>query len=451
VHANPDPLQLQNTERYYYSMPFPTLTDYDCVLSLFNPNAERSTGEIALNDPRGRKIAALRYDLKPHASLIFHLNTGRLVSDPGRAFRETERASSSKLNSSAVLSAPSQSHPSRSSASAAAPSAEHGLLAVTNDEGTAKSFGYLLIKQHARERFSVEHPIHQGLFKPRPAAVPLDAAGQFKAKNVLYSPLIFRAKRVGAITLETRCYLGAGLPLEEALWLYPYLVDTEGKIVWSAMADTKLASQLSKAQAERNLIRLTAGQSCALDFAQLAVQSGFSGGIGLAVSPDSTHTLMKIEVRVPEWGAHAFTHFRPGLRSARLYQQPKERDGLATDYIVSGARLVKGKQGVEHDEMIGVMSLDDKEIAARPRLELFGPQGLIKRLELGALPAFGCRHYLLSELLPEEANYERLSLRLLDERATLVMSALHLDHRRRDIALDHGSDRFSTFIDYGCQ
>jgi hypothetical protein len=22
---------------------------------------------------------------------------------------------------------------------------------------------------------------------------------------------------------------------------------------------------------------------------------------------------MKVEVRVPEWGAHAFTHFRPGF------------------------------------------------------------------------------------------------------------------------------------------
>jgi len=31
------------------------------------------------------------------------------------------------------------------------------------------------------------------------------------------------------------------------------------------------------------------------------------------------------------------------------------------------------------------------------------------------------------------------------------MSAVHLDHERRDLALDHGSDRFSTFLDYGCQ
>jgi hypothetical protein len=41
-------------------------------------------------------------------------------------------------------------------------------------------------------------------------------------------------------------------------------------------------------------------------------------------------------------------------------------------------------------------------------------------------------------------------LRLVDENATLVMSVLHLDNVRRDIALDHGSDRFSTFHEYDC-
>jgi hypothetical protein len=31
------------------------------------------------------------------------------------------------------------------------------------------------------------------------------------------------------------------------------------------------------------------------------------------------------------------------------------------------------------------------------------------------------------------------------------MSTVHLDYLRRDLALDHGSDRFSTFLDYGCR
>ena len=34
VHANPDPVQLQNSEGYYYSMPFPPLSEYESVLNL---------------------------------------------------------------------------------------------------------------------------------------------------------------------------------------------------------------------------------------------------------------------------------------------------------------------------------------------------------------------------------------------------------------------------------
>jgi hypothetical protein len=43
-----------------------------------------------------------------------------------------------------------------------------------------------------------------------------------------------------------------------------------------------------------------------------------------------------------------------------------------------------------------------------------------------------------------------LTLRLIDKRATLLMSVMHLDYVRRDSLLDHGSDPFSTFCDYGC-
>src|SRR6266508_1957639 len=41
VHANPDPLQWQRPDSFFYSMPFPPLEQYECVFSLFNPNAER--------------------------------------------------------------------------------------------------------------------------------------------------------------------------------------------------------------------------------------------------------------------------------------------------------------------------------------------------------------------------------------------------------------------------
>ncbi len=421
IHANPDPLQWQNTDSYFYSMPFPG--GYECVFSLFNPNNDRSAGEIAVFDSLGKRLAGQRYDLKPHASLLFDLQSGKTISAPW----SSEKMLSGDRN---------------------------GLIAVVNDQGTAKSFGYLMIRRGEQKRFSVEHPIHQSVFKQKPAVAPFDDKNQFKAKNVLYTPLLFRKHKVGNLTLESRFYLGAGLPLEESLWLYPFAVDGKGEVVWSALEDKKLAAALPR-QTERGVIRLNANQSCALDFNQLSISPDFTaGGLGVAVSPDTNHTLMKVEVRVAEWGAYAFTHFRPGLRSARLYQKPKERGGLATDYIASGARVVKTKTAVRFDELIGVINIDDQGLEANPSLELFSSRGLVTRLSLGAIPPFACRHFLLSELLanliPGEVSYEPLSLRLTDERATLLMSVLHLDHERRDIALDHGSDRFSTFLDFVC-
>ncbi|MFN8002645.1 MAG: hypothetical protein U0X75_16690 [Acidobacteriota bacterium] len=173
--------------------------------------------------------------------------------------------------------------------------------------------------------------------------------------------------------------------------------------------------------------------------------------MAVAVAPDTTHTLLKAEVRIPEWNAYAFTHFRPGLRSARSYQKAKPRGGLATDYIVSGARLVKTKSILHFDEVLAVLNIDDQGLEASPVVELFDARGLLKRLPLGKIAPFACRHFVLSELLSGDAQYETMSLRLIDEHATLLMSVIHLDHQRRDLALDHGSDRFSTFFDYGCQ
>jgi hypothetical protein len=409
-------LEWQNTTSFFYSMPFPSLNEYDCLFSLFNPYNQPSAGEIVLHHPLGQRVQSLRYELKPHRSLLFHLNSGAFVNDPWATKSTTTKW------------------------------AGNGLLATINDEGTAKSFGYLMIRQPAQKRFSVEHPIHQGVFKPKPAPPPFDEKEQFKAKNVLYSPLVFRGKKLGGVTLESRVWLGTGLPLEESLWAYPFAVDATGEVVWSAMTDDKLQTQVPASQCERKILRLAAGQSCGLDFAKLSVATGFSGGLAVAVSPDTTHTLLKVEVRVPEWNAHAFTHFRPGLRSARSYQKPKERGGLATDYITAGARLMPN----QFDEILGVINIDDQGIEGEPTLEVFTSRGLVARAKLGAIPPFACRHFLLSELVKEQFKSETLNLRLVDERATLLMSTLHLDYTRRDLALDHGSDRFSTFLDYGC-
>lgn len=426
VHANPDPRQWQNTESFYYSMPFPALNEYDCMFSLFNPNDKPSAGELMLHDPLGKRLVTQPYALNPHASLFFDLNTRNLCNDPLT--------------------------PVKSAANAAQ---THGLLAVTNRAGTAKSFGYLMIRRGATKtgpaRFSVEHPIHQGVFNPKPVPAPFDDQQQFKARNVLYSPLLFNAKRFGPLTLSTRVYVGAGLPLEETQWLYPFAVDGAGEAIWSGLNDAKLPKAVPPNQTERGVLKLSAGQSCQLDFSQLELPRAFAGGLALAVTPDISHTMMKVEVRVHEWNAFAFTHFRPGLRSARLYQKSNHRDGLATDYITSAARLVKTASEIKRDELIAVINIDDQGLEAQPVLELFNPQGLVKRLALGNVPPFACRHYLLSDLMPGAANSETLSLRLIDDRATLLMSVIHLDHQRRDLALDHGSDRFSTFQDFTCQ
>ena len=438
VHANPDPLQWQNTEGFYYSMPFPPLAEYDCAFSLFNPYDTRSAGNIVLNDCRGQKLINLPYDLKPHASLLLALNTGNLLSEATQVFG-VPGATTSKTSFKSEL---NHSLPPLTT--------NGGMLAVTNMPGTQKSFGYLLIRKAGRPRFSVEHPIHQGVFTPRPAAKPFDAAGKFVAKNVLYSPLLFRAKRVGDITLESLFHFTTGLPLEASLWLNLFATDNKGEVAWLSATDRNLSSMIGATNIQQGAVCLNAGQSCVLDFSRLNLQPGFGGGLALAVAPDTTHTLMKVEVRVPEWGAHAFTHFRPGLRSARSYQKPKQRGGFATDYITSGARLEKRNGRKVFDELIGIMNIDDQGIEGRPVLELFDSHGLITRIQLGSVPAFATRHFLVSELIDGLPKADALTLRLIDERATLLMSALHLDYLRRDIALDHGSDRFSTFLDYGC-
>jgi hypothetical protein len=230
----------------------------------------------------------------------------------------------------------------------------------------------------------------------------------------------------------------------------PFITDAEGSLAWQVTNETKLPASIGANQIDQGIVKLGGMQSCIFDCAQLPLPQTFSGGLSLAVAPTTNHTLMKVEMSVREWGAHAFTHFRPGLQSARGYQTPKARGGLATDYIVSGARLEQNGKRSVRDEVIGVINIDDKGIAGHPTLEVFSGGGLQARIELGEVPGFACRHYLLSELSSGRIGPHDLSLRLVDERATLLMSVVHLDYVRRDLALDHGSDRFSTFNDYSC-
>ena len=159
---------------------------------------------------------------------------------------------------------------------------------------------------------------------------------------------------------------------------------------------------------------------------------------------------MKVEVTVSPWDAHAFTHFRPGLRSARMYQQSKPRGGLSTDYIVTNARVETGGARFRRDEIVCVINIDDKGTTGEPALEVFSSEGLIERIKIGKVAPFGCAHLLLSQIIGKQAFERDLTLRLIDERATMLMYQVHVDFARKDIALDHRSDRFSTFQEFDC-
>jgi hypothetical protein len=427
VHANPDPWEWKQPRSFFYSMPFPPLEQYECVFSLFNPNNERSAGTITLHSEAGEKLKELPYDLPAHASLLVNLRRGEFVNDFAGAFVLNRREHANSLLT---------------------PSG--GTLAIVNQPGSTKSFGYLLIKRAGSARFSVEHPIHQPPFKLSKTPAPFDATGRFKPKNILYTPLVFHAKQIGGVTLETRFHLSSGAPIEEFLWAKPFIGDAQGGIAWQAADKTPLPATISPNQIERETIKLGGMQSCTFAAADLLLPKTFSGGMSLAVAPTTNHTLIKVELRVREWGAHAFTHFRPGLQAARGYQASAPRGELATDYIACGARLEQRGGKNVRDEIVAVINIDDKALTGHPSLEVFASGGLLAKIELGEIPAYATRHYLLSELASGKIGPHDLTLRLVDEHATLLMSVVHLDYVRRDLSLDHGSDRFSTFNDYGC-
>jgi hypothetical protein len=430
VHANPDPLQWQRADSFFYSMPFPPLTEFDCLYAIFNPYTAQSTGEIALYNSQGKKLKELSFDLGPHSSGLLDLTRGEFVSSVqnglGRGLDESPRTQETPITT------------------------DGGTIAVTNRQGTVKNFGYMLILPKSGRGFTVEHPIHQAPFAPVKTKPPFDASGKLKAKNIFYTPLMFRSKKIGGITLESRFHFSSGAPLEENLWLSPFITDADGKIAWQPSDKNGLPASIAANQIENGAIKLGGQQSCVFDCSQIGLPKGFSGALSLAISPNSNHTLMKVQLTIPEWSVHGFTHFRPGLQSARSYQKPLPRDGLGTDYITCGARLERSGRKVLRDEIIAVVNIDDKAIAGDPNLEIFTSKGLFARIPLGDVPPFAGRHYLLSELVSGKIDGDYMTLRLVDAQATLLMSLVHLDRVRRDIALDHGSDRFSTFQDFTC-
>jgi len=424
VHANPDPLEWFAPRSFFYSMPFPAQSNYDSIFGIFNPYDSPSRGKLTIYDPLGATLKELALDLPNHSSCFYDLAAGRFVDAETDLFSRRAK-------------------PDRPIG------ADGGTVAVINDDNSVKNFGYLLIKGKKRESFSIDHPIHQSPYNPLPSERPIDERGRLKAKNVLYTPLAFNSKSFGGVTLSTKFHLSSGAPVEEYLWMSPFITDSAGEVVWAVNSESDLPSSFSKKQVNKGVIRLGQCQSCILDSATLKLPDEFAGSFSLAVRSFANHTLMKVEVIVPEWDAHAFTHFRPGIASARAYQKPTQRGGIVTDYITTGAHLERNGAKVVRDEIIAVMNIDDKGAIGHPTLEVFSRNGLESRIPLTTVPAMGCAHFVLSEIF-SVSNKSDLTLRLVDDAAALLMSIVHIDHRRRDIALDHGSDRFSTFQEFDC-
>jgi hypothetical protein len=83
---------------------------------------------------------------------------------------------------------------------------------------------------------------------------------------------------------------------------------------------------------------------------------------------------------------------------------------------------------------------------------LFGASGLAAEKTLDAFPPLACRHLLVSELFPgaQSDPAAPFTVRMQVPEALMIVSALHLDYERRDLALEHRSDRHSTFQDFKC-
>lgn len=427
VHAHPAaPAQARG--RFFYSMPFPALGEYHCAFILFNPSEDDSQGVVRLTEPAGQTLGERRYKLRPHETIFYAMEELRVVDTPGEAL-----------------------------AMAAAPRnglSKGGVVSVTNDT-EAVPFAYTMIKGREGKIFSVEHPLHFADMPVKPArATPYGPNRSFPAEALLYTPLLFTGKRFGGVELESRVYLSSSRWREEALWLMPFATDEKGMIAWVSNRDDRFPERVEPVSAcEQGLLKLGPFHSCRLDARRLPLEPNFSGGFGVATIPPTSHSLMKVEVRAKNWGKAAFTHFRPGGQFHKRYRTVAERGGLATDYIVSGCQVRGSAANRKYDCLLAILNIEFEEgRTASPKIQLFGSSGLMAEKALGDFSPLACRHVLLSELFPElqtEPGHP-LSIRMMDATAMIVMSVIHLDYEKPDLAMDHGSDRHSTYLDYGC-
>ena len=162
----------------------------------------------------------------------------------------------------------------------------------------------------------------------------------------------------------------------------PFATSGQGEIVWASNQDDRFPGRVEpSAVTAQGLLRLAEFQSASLPARSLPLPDGFSGGLGVATIPKTSHSLLKVEVRAVEWGRTAFTHFRPGGTVARTYRHVDGRGSLATDYIVSGVRASAGKR----DCVLAIMNIEFQgDAAGVPKLQLFGPSGLVAEKQLDA-------------------------------------------------------------------
>jgi hypothetical protein len=427
VHAHPAAPQ-QMTGRFFYSMPFPSLEEYHCAFALFNPNDTECAGVIRLVEPLGKTAAERKFSLHPHEAAILSLGDLKTMESPGAAL--------------AISSAPD--HAAR----------RGGVVMVANDT-EAVPYAYTLMKGRTGNSFTVEHPLHFQDYAVKPGRkTPYGPSHNFPAEAFLYTPLLFSGKKIGGLTLESRLYLSASRWREELLWLMPFVTDERGMIAWVSNRDETFAERVTPADViDQGLIKLSEFQSCRLEARTMPLPEAFSGGFGIATLPPTSHSLNKVEVRAREWGRVAFTHFRPGGAFHKKYRLAADRGGLLTDYVVSGLQVRGPKEHRKLDTVLAVMNIEfEEEHTGTPKLQLFSSSGVVAERDLGELPPLAARHYLLSELFPnlQTEPGHPLTLRMMDAGAMTVVSVIHLDYERRDLAMEHGSDRHSTAGDFKC-
>lgn len=420
LHAHPDPLQFQTADKYFSSMPFPSLEEHTCTLSLFNPYASASRGRIRLFSDNGEPRLEKSYDLPAYGTALYSLN-GDAQNTEAKNLTRLIKASRQEIK-------------------------KGGAITIENDSATVKNFAYLFIQGKCANSLAAEHTIHQTNYPLARGASPFGENQSFRPRGWVYSAFVFKQAQLAGLSLSSRIYLSAGRPLEDELWMLAYASDGEGNLQWTTRTDKALGGQLPQGFLAQGAIKLKPFQSCMLDVEKLALEKSFAGGIGLAVSPQTSHVLNKTEVRVLNWNTSAFTHFRPGARGARALQKIEYRGGLASDYVITGASAMPGVT----ESLLAVFNIDEDR-SGQPILEVFSSSGFIAQKQFAPLPGLACRYVLLSELFSQiKGQRGPFTVRLMDERAVVILSALHIDYQRKDIAIDHGSDRFSTMLDYHC-